>query len=220
MYLVTVRFRCREGEFRSAARVVPGTPVLVEGDRGVDYGVVSRISDDRVVPRHATSPPRVLRAARESEMAMETLRHDLERNCLDYLRGLTPEELEAHGVDGEALAGCTFQAVEFQYDLMKLCIFYNAARSMRFSPLAQLIFRQYKCRVWIHRLRSFECFGAAAIDEPEICVNVAAETAVRNPRHDTTTVVTDESATFSEPRRRRWEHSGDRSSRFVNRRTL
>jgi len=144
-YEVEISFRCRRADYRSAVYLPAGTAAIVEGDRGVDLGVVSRISDRHVMLKEDML--RVVREASATEIAAwEHVIAVRERQCLAMLQRI-PERVVQTPV-----RSMTFLDCEFQYDLRKLYVYFSACGNVEFIHLARYLNRVYRCRIWMHQV--------------------------------------------------------------------
>ncbi|RNE97699.1 PSP1 family protein [Trypanosoma conorhini] len=129
-----------------------GRHVIVEGDRGVDLGVVVSVERSEQEPVKRAEPT-----------------EEGETSHLCVLRAASPEEIEAfHGLDQleeEALRFCKaaidslnmrtplqVQRAVFQFDRKKLTFTYRSDGYVEFKALLRALNRQYQCRIWMHQL--------------------------------------------------------------------
>jgi len=152
--MVTVRHRCHESMYllpRSVGNVVCRDMVVVEADRGQDIG---EVIDMEVIPASGSPPQdwrRVLRHATPGEVRQWlTVTLEREQECLNWLRQLSPAE-----APGCELSRIQFIDCEFQADCQKLYVYYtHSGDAVIILPLAQMLFRRFRCRIWLHEVRS------------------------------------------------------------------
>lgn len=137
---VVVQFKCHKGEYWSKMHVVIGEYVLVEGDRGVDVGVV--MSLEHVVESNAPAT-RLLRSATQEQVDFwSTDLKQAEGEALDYCRNQCM---------GLKLNMVSLQA-EYQFDKKKLTIYYAAPDRVEYEGLTKELYRQFGCRIWFVRV--------------------------------------------------------------------
>lgn len=135
-HFAIVRFKHDAYPYIAPFRVEVGDYVVVSGDRGENLGVVKSITTDK--PRRPVGC-RVLRLARSDEVrALEALR---------------AKELSAVSVVRKAVKelGLNMLIVdtEYQLDESKLTIFFDSKVAVDFRRLQRVLFREFRCRVWI-----------------------------------------------------------------------
>jgi cell fate regulator YaaT (PSP1 superfamily) len=126
--------------------------VVVEGDRGIDAGVIEKIEWMFSVP-----PRRLLRVLRLASMEeVKRTHHNTFTLGLKAAKHVTallqnPTELMLRtSVFGEFqnLQGI---ACEFQLDLKRLTIYYTADSAITREGIVCELHRQFHCRIWITR---------------------------------------------------------------------
>ena len=144
-----VQFKCHQAEFSSGIALQRGQYVVVQGDRGVDIGVVARINTSekkQYVEKHGPSG-HVMRHAnqREVDYWATALRQDeasaLSCVQLRVLRMGLPMEVKH---------------AEYQFDKKKLTFYYDAKTRVDFVPLLKDLFREFNCRIWMEKVRVHE----------------------------------------------------------------
>lgn len=143
-----VQFKCHQGEFSAPIMVEKGQYVVVQGDRGIDIGVVIRVnteSQKSYVERGPTGS--ILRHATQREVdywatdlkADEALAVDFCRQRVQHLH-LNMEVRHA----------------EYQFDKKKLTFYYDAKARVDFVILLKELYKQFGCRIWMEKVRVHE----------------------------------------------------------------
>jgi hypothetical protein len=131
-----VRFKHDSYPYLAPFRVSVGDYVIVSGDRGENMGVVKSITTDK--PRRPVGS-KVLRKASPAEVA--------------HLHALREKEANAVAVCRKAVKELALNMVivdtEYQLDASKLTIFFDSKVSVDFRRLQRVLFREFRCRVWI-----------------------------------------------------------------------
>lgn len=183
--LVKVQFRVRYFIYDAplALEVRVGDHVVVEGDRGIDIGMVTEVgvseplytvdttsrssnSDSNVGPggnashQNTAHVPKVLRLASELEVGeLYSTRNRIAMQVLSLLQDLQKRMLALGARDSEVVECDTridvmrFIDCEMQYDLEKMTVFFASDVYVPFVNLARFLHRRYRCRVWIHDVR-------------------------------------------------------------------
>lgn len=144
-----IQFKCHHGEFSSTFELRKGQYVVVQGDRGIDVGVVIRINTEenqQYVQRTGPSGP-VLRYAtqREVDYWATDLKAD-EGAALDYCK----QRVVKHRLTMDV------RHAEYQFDKKKLTFYYEAKSRVDFVTLLKELFREFSCRIWMEKIRSHE----------------------------------------------------------------
>ena len=144
-----VQFKCHQSEFSSAIALEKGQYVAVQGDRGMDIGVVIRVNTDlqksyveRTGPsgsilRHATQ--------REVDYWATDLKAD-EAIAVEYCRQRVQHLRLAMEV----------RHAEYQFDKKKLTFYYDAKARVDFVVLLKELYKQFGCRIWMEKVRAHE----------------------------------------------------------------
>jgi hypothetical protein len=144
-----VQFKCHQAEFSSGLLVEKGQYVVVQGDRGIDIGVVIRVNTpssksyiERTGPsgsilRHATQ--------REVDYWASELKAD-EAAALEFCR----QRIIRHQLVMEV------RHAEYQFDKKKLTFYYDAKSRVDFVNLLKELYREYGCRIWMEKVRPHE----------------------------------------------------------------
>lgn len=120
----------------SSCNVRSGDYVVVDADRGMNAGMVERVTHDS--PSYPVHSQVMRFATHEEVMALTCLRLE-EREVLDYVQ----EAAEYCGLNMRVVD------VEFQFDRRKLTIYFEAAAMVDFRRLQRALFKQYGCRIWL-----------------------------------------------------------------------
>ena len=146
-----VRFKgTRKGYFSyNGLDLPPGTPVIVEADRGEDLGHVrsiGTIAERKCAGSGGCSTPvpekRVLRRAREDEVRrVDDLRQDEHR-----VRSKTRELVDKHQLKMKVTEA------EWQFDRNKLIIYFTAERRVDFRELVRDLARTFRTRIELKQI--------------------------------------------------------------------
>lgn len=141
-----VQFKCHQTEFASPLIVDKGQYVVVQGDRGIDIGVVIRVNTDATkayvertgpngsIIRHATQ--------REVDYWATDLKAD-EATALDYCQ----ERVTKLRLPMEV------KHAEYQFDKKKLTFYYEAKSRVDFVTMLKELYREFGCRIWMEKVR-------------------------------------------------------------------
>ncbi|KAK7202344.1 PSP1 C-terminal conserved region containing protein [Novymonas esmeraldas] len=144
-----IQFKCHQAEFASAMEVDKGQYVVVQGDRGIDIGVVIRInSSTQITYVERTGPVgSVLRHATQREV--DYWATDL-KDAEAMAAALCQAKARAHGLPME------IAYAEYQFDKKKLTFYYEARTRIDFVQLLKELYREYGCRIWMEKVRNHE----------------------------------------------------------------
>ena len=146
---VLVQFKCHHAEFRSTMELRKGQYVAVEGDRGIDIGIVMRINTEESKQYVERTGPTgaVLRFAtqREVDYWATDLKND-EAAALEYAR----QRVLKHRLSMDV------RHAEYQFDKKKLTFYYEAKSRVDFVTLNKELFREFSCRIWMEKVRIHE----------------------------------------------------------------
>jgi len=145
-----VQFKCHQNEFASAIALEKGQFVVVQGDRGVDIGVVIRINT-------ATQRSYVERTGPTGNI----LRHATQREVDYWATELKAEEAAAVEFCQQratrSFLPMEIRYAEFQFDKKKLTFYFDSKARVDFVQLNRDLYREYGCRIWMEKLsRSHE----------------------------------------------------------------
>eukprot|EP01059_Diplonema_ambulator_P023176 TRINITY_DN38596_c0_g1_i1.p1 TRINITY_DN38596_c0_g1~~TRINITY_DN38596_c0_g1_i1.p1 ORF type:complete len:308 (+),score=45.53 TRINITY_DN38596_c0_g1_i1:48-971(+) len=137
--IAVVKFRFeRESEYSTTFPVKVGDHVLVNGDRGVDMGVVASFkqTDD-------TRENKLVRLAADSEIHT-------------YLNEIPTKEKQVVKEASEIISNAGLRMeitdAEFQFDMGKLTLFYTAPTPrIDWRPVLNDLFRKFQCRIWFRK---------------------------------------------------------------------
>lgn len=113
-----------------------GDFVVVSADRGINVGMVERVTSDNTL--HPVSSEIARLASPQEVMALTSLRLE-ERDCAALVQRValslrTPMQI----VD-----------VEFQFDRNKLTVYYESQSAVDFRRLQRVLFKEFGCRIWL-----------------------------------------------------------------------
>lgn len=144
-----VQFKCHQAEFSSCMEVNKGQYVVVQGDRGIDIGVVIRINSaaQKTYVERTGPVGSVLRHATQREVDYwATDLKDAEAMAAAFCQA----KARTHGLQME------IAYAEYQFDKKKLTFYYEARTRIDFVQLLKELYREYGCRIWMEKVRSFE----------------------------------------------------------------
>ncbi|EAN94794.1 hypothetical protein C3747_285g16 [Trypanosoma cruzi] len=143
---VLVQFKCHQKEFSSPFLAAKGQYVVVQGDRGIDIGVVIRLNTEGCKTYVERSGPTgsILRHAtqREVDYWATDLKED-EAIAVSFCQ----QRVQRHGFDMEILHA------EYQFDKKKLTFYYSAKSRIDFVQLLKELYREFGCRIWMEKVR-------------------------------------------------------------------
>ncbi|KAG8346780.1 hypothetical protein TRVL_02403 [Trypanosoma vivax] len=143
-----VQFKCHQKEFYSPIAVSKGQYVVVQGDRGIDVGVVIRVNTDAYKTYVERSGPTgtILRHAtqREVDYWAIDLKED-EAAAVAYCQ----QRVQRHKYDME------IRHAEYQFDKKKLTFYYTAKSRIDFVQLLKELYREFGCRIWMEKVRVY-----------------------------------------------------------------
>lgn len=129
--------------------LVPGDPVIVQADRGEDFGQVTALGS--IAERKcsssggcATPAPamRVLRRADSEEVRRARYKVDDERRA----RGETRKQVASHGLKMKVTE------TEWQFDRKKLIIYFTAEKRVDFRALVRDLARSFRTRIELRQI--------------------------------------------------------------------
>ncbi|KAH9577950.1 PSP1 [Trypanosoma melophagium] len=141
-----VQFKCHQKEFSSPFVATKGQYVVVQGDRGIDIGVVIRVNTENCQTYVERSGPTgsILRHAtqREVDYWATDLKED-EALAVSFCQ----QRVQHHGFDME------IRHAEYQFDKKKLTFYYTAKARIDFVQLLKELYREFGCRIWMEKVR-------------------------------------------------------------------
>ncbi|KPA81920.1 hypothetical protein ABB37_04160 [Leptomonas pyrrhocoris] len=144
-----IQFKCHQAEFASSVEVEKGQYVVVQGDRGIDIGVVIRIN----TASHKTYVER-------TGPVGSVLRHATQREVDYWATDLKDAEaLAAAFCQSKVCAHCLPMEIayaEYQFDKKKLTFYYEARSRIDFVQLLKELYREYGCRIWMEKVRNHD----------------------------------------------------------------
>ena len=140
-----VQFKCHQYEFSSSIMLEEGQFVVVQGDRGVDIGVVIRINtESRKSYAERTGP------------TGSVLRHATQREVDYWATELKAEEAAAvefcQQRANRSHLPMEIRYAEFQFDKKKLTFYFESKSRVDFVQLNKELYREYGCRIWMEKL--------------------------------------------------------------------
>nr|CCC93946.1 conserved hypothetical protein [Trypanosoma congolense IL3000] len=143
-----VQFKCHQKEFSSSFLVAKGQYVVVEGDRGIDVGVVIRVNTESCKTYVERSGPtgNILRYATQQEVDYWAI--DLKEEeavAVTYCQ----RRVNRHRFDME------IRHAEYQFDKKKLTFYYTAKARIDFVQLLKELYREFGCRIWMEKVRTY-----------------------------------------------------------------
>lgn len=149
LHTALVEFKCHADEYRCVSGIAAGQYVVVSGDRGIDVGVVTRVTDTAKLSTHTVEkawPSReVLRRATQREVDFWAFElKEMEESALKTCQKMV------HKVD---LLMEVVQA-EYQFDCKKLTFYYTAQSRVDFVQLIKDLYREFGCRIWMEKVRT------------------------------------------------------------------
>lgn len=141
-----VQFKCHQTEFSSPIIVDKGQYVVVQGDRGIDIGVVIRVNTD-------TNKSYVERTGPNGSI----LRHATQREVDYWATDLKADEATALEFCRERTAKMRLpmevKHAEYQFDKKKLTFYYEAKARVDFVAMLKDLYREFGCRIWMEKVR-------------------------------------------------------------------
>ncbi|CAG9577849.1 conserved hypothetical protein [Leishmania major strain Friedlin] len=161
-YVCLLQHRFRKSTAVASEHYTPGTMVVVDGDMGVDTGIVTlsmtrdeyeamtdvqRRAAHLVVHLEFSLAASIHRAALADEILMHgNTQLPLEEATLEFLRYLTTQP---HLFQSCRVEWMHFVDVEFQADGQKLYVHYTSDTPVRFLELATFLNHIFHCRIWM-----------------------------------------------------------------------
>jgi hypothetical protein len=146
---VLVQFKCHQAEYSSTVGLEKGQYVVVQGDRGIDVGVVIRINTDVVKSYVERTGP-----------CGNILRHATQREVDYWATDLKADEAAAVDLCQQRVLrlhlNMEVRQAEYQFDKKKLTFYYDAKSRVDFVQLLKELYREYGCRIWMEKVRSQE----------------------------------------------------------------
>lgn len=144
-----VQFKCHHGEYSSTVAVEKGQYVVVQGDRGIDVGVVVRVNGDSTKTYVERTGP-----------SGNILRHATQREVDYWATDLKADESSAVDLCQQRVQrlhlNMEVRFAEYQFDKKKLTFYYDAKSRVDFVQLLKELYREYGCRIWMEKMRP-EC---------------------------------------------------------------
>lgn len=142
VHKVVVQFKCHKAEFNSAFSVQLGEYVVVQGDRGLDIGVVVAFESVSNVTPSINSV-----INRASQKDVDCWATDLKKAEFEALQ-IARQQVLALKLDMSILQA------EYQYDKKKLTLYYIAPDRVEYDGLTKELFRNFGCRIWLVKVET------------------------------------------------------------------
>jgi hypothetical protein len=136
MRYAIVKFKHDTYPYLAPFRVNVGDIVLVEGDRGENLGTVKEITTTK--PARPVAYKVVRKATTRDRELLAQLRRK-EQNATKFCDNAVKE----HGLN------MSIVDTEYQYDQQKLSVYYKSKGMVDFRRLQRVLFREFRCRVWL-----------------------------------------------------------------------
>jgi len=135
-HYVTVNFKHDTYPYEAPFRVSVGDFVIVDGDRGENFGVVKHVTT--VKPNRPVAS-KVLRKASAKDRDTHAALRRKEQAATKFCENAVKE------------IGLSMSIVdtEYQFDQNKLSIFFKSKGMVDFRRLQRVLFREFRCRVWM-----------------------------------------------------------------------
>jgi cell fate regulator YaaT (PSP1 superfamily) len=129
--------------------VEKGQYVVVQGDRGIDVGVVIRVNTDSHKSYVERTGPNgsILRHATQREVDYWAI--DLKADEAAAVETCQQRVLRLH-------LNMEVRHAEYQFDKKKLTFYYDAKARVDFVQLLKELYREYGCRIWMEKVRAHE----------------------------------------------------------------
>jgi hypothetical protein len=132
-----VKFKHDTYPYEAPFRVAVGDHVIVEGDRGENYGTIKEITTEKPTRPVAS---KVIRKATTKDRELHTQLRRKEQTATKFCENAVKDfGLNMSIVD-----------TEYQLDQNKLSIYFKTHKGMvDFRRLQRVLFREFRCRVWL-----------------------------------------------------------------------
>lgn len=140
-----IQFKCHQAEYSSPISIDHGQYVVVQGDRGIDIGVIVGVNREvRSTYVERTGPlGSVLRFATQREVDYwATDLKDSEARAEEFCR----VQVLRHSLDMRIVQA------EYQFDQKKLTFYYEAQERIDFVHLLKELYREFGCRIWMEKV--------------------------------------------------------------------
>lgn len=182
-YVYTVHHRFRRSFAASGSLFPEGTLVVLDGDRGLDMGVVERVVSREVYDKLTVEekgerwlPPRleltfpsfVYREATEDEARLYNgLLREVEKQTLLYLRQMASRQVYGTARFGSCqVQNMQFIECEMQADGQKLYVYYRTSQPVRFLELVAHLNQIFRCRIWMHDMQNTDFTSLMFLPNP------------------------------------------------------
>lgn len=131
-----VKFKHDTYPYEAPFRVANGEFVIVEGDRGESIGTIKEVTT--VKPTRPVACQVLRRASQKERDLLASLRRK-EQAATKFCENAVKEL----GID------MSIVDTEYQFDQNKLSIYYKSKGMVDFRRLQRVLFREFRCRVWL-----------------------------------------------------------------------
>ncbi|CAD2213340.1 PSP1 C-terminal conserved region containing protein, putative [Angomonas deanei] len=141
-----VQFKCHQAEYSSSIMIDKGQYIVVQGDRGIDIGVVIRMNTEHGKTYVERTGPTgsVLRHATQREVDYwATELKEAEAAAVAYCQML----INRNSLDMQVVHA------EYQFDKKKLTFYYESRSRIDFVNLLKELYREFGCRIWMEKVR-------------------------------------------------------------------
>ncbi|CCW70117.1 unnamed protein product [Phytomonas sp. Hart1] len=142
---VMVQFKCHQSIYSSHILLEKGLYVVVQGDRGIDIGVVIGVNQEesKMFVEHTRPVESFLRYATQREVDYwATDLKEAEASAME----LCQKQVNFHGIN-MLITQC-----EYQYDKKKLTFYYEASQRVYFVQLLKELYKKFGCRIWMEKV--------------------------------------------------------------------
>ncbi len=125
-----------------AIQVKPGDYVIVEADKGIDLGRVSKLGRLVALTHIKGTPKNIIRKAVPSDL--EKLKENREKEALAFLVG--KEKIKKHNLNMKLVD------VEYQFDNNKLTFYFTSEKRVDFRSLVRDLAAKYRTRIELRQI--------------------------------------------------------------------
>ena len=122
--------------------VKQGDYAIVEADKGIDLGIVSKIGRLAAITDMKSAPKNLIRKAEADDLE----RLDENRSKEKIALGICNEKIKKHGLNMKLVD------VEYQYDLNKLTFYFTSDKRVDFRELVKDLAAKYRTRIELRQI--------------------------------------------------------------------
>lgn len=122
--------------------VKPGDFVIVEADKGIDLGMVSKVGRLVTLTKMKAEPKNLIRRAAAEDL--EKLKNNREREAKAFL--VCREKIKKHKLNMKLVD------VEYQYDMNKLTFYFTSDKRVDFRELVKDLAAKYRTRIELRQI--------------------------------------------------------------------